>query len=116
VVRRLQGVAASGTRYFADVVDLEPGERWERRLELGIDECDLFLLFWSRNAKSSDWVKKEALYARRRQHGDELSPPEIRPVCIERPIEEPWPELAYLHFNDVLLYLIAAEDESRPPG
>jgi thiol-disulfide isomerase/thioredoxin len=27
------------------------------RLELGIDECDLFLLFWSSEAKASKWVR-----------------------------------------------------------
>ena len=42
-------------KYFQDVLDLEPGERWERALYRHIDESDLFLLFWSSNAKQSVW-------------------------------------------------------------
>ena len=36
--------------YFEDLLDLEPGDRWWPRLETAIDQCDLFLLFWSSDA------------------------------------------------------------------
>ena len=50
-------------------------------------------------------------YALARSGGHELLPPEIRPVILEGPpIVEPWEELAHLHFNDRLLYVM------RPPG
>jgi hypothetical protein len=110
VLARVQMLAAVGIRYFQDVLDLGPGERWERSLYRNIDLCDLFLLFWSSAAKRSTWVRKEVEYALARKRGDEFSPPEIRPVIIEGPpVERPWEELAELHFDDRLLYLMAAE-------
>ena len=48
---------------FKDVLSLEPGERWGKRLYTEIDNCDLFLLFWSNAASRSKWVVKEAKYA-----------------------------------------------------
>ena len=107
VLRRVQLLSAVGIRYFQDVLSLDPGDRWSQRIELGIDECDLFLLFWSSDAKDSQWVRREVQHALARKAGDDLSPPEIRPVIIEGPpIVEPWQELAHLHFNDRLLYLL----------
>lgn len=108
VLKRVQGLAVTGIEVFQDVLDLEPGDRWERELYRNIDECDLFLLFWSTAAKESKWVLKEALYALERQGKDGLNPPEIIPVIIEGPPPiSPPDELQHLHFNDKLLYLIA---------
>lgn len=108
VLKRVQGLAATGIEVFQDILNLEPGDRWERELYRNIDECDLFLLFWSTAAKESKWVLKEALYALERQGKDGLNPPEIIPVIIEGPPPvSPPNELQHLHFNDKLLYLIA---------
>lgn len=108
VLKRVQGLAVSGIEVFQDVLNLEPGDRWEQELYRHIDECDLFLLFWSTAAKESQWVLKEALYALERQGKDGLHPPEIIPVIIEGPpLVSPPDELQHLHFNDKLLYLIA---------
>jgi hypothetical protein len=113
VLERVQMLTAVGIRYFQDVLSLEPGERWEQRLEAGIDDCDVFLLFWSSGAKQSEWVRKEVDYALQRKAGNDLLPPEIRPVLLlERPIAEPWEELAHLHFNDRLLYFMSAEESA----
>ena len=111
VLRRLQLLAAGRIHYFQDLLDLDPGERYERELYRRIDECDLFLLFWSQAAKDSEWVRKEAECALRRQGEDGLEPPEIFPVILEGPpVPEPWPSLAALHFNDKLRYLIVATE------
>jgi len=108
VLARVQMLSAVGIRYFQDVLSLEPGDRWAQRLEVGIDDCDLFLLFWSSGAKQSEWVRREVRYALDRKRGSDLRPPEIRPVLLlERPIAEPWEELAHLHFNDRLLYFMS---------
>jgi hypothetical protein len=108
VLARVQMLSLQGIRYFQDVLSLEPGDRWMKKIELGIDECDVFLLFWSTEAKRSKWVREEVRYALARKSGDELSPPEIRPVIVEGPpIVEPWEELAHLHFNDRLLYFMS---------
>jgi len=107
VLARAQMLSIVGIRYFQDVLSLEPGDRWAKKLELGIDDCDLFLLFWSSESKQSEWVRKEVRYALNRRGDDELAPPEIRPIILEGPpIVEPWEELAHLHFNDRLLYFM----------
>ena len=107
VLERVQMLGALGIHYFQDVLDLEPGERWERKLYERIDDCDLFLLFWSSAAKESEWVRKEIDCALARKGGDELAPPEIRPVILEGPpIVPPPPELSHLHFSDRLIYFM----------
>jgi serine/threonine protein kinase len=107
VLERVQMLPLVGIRYFQDVFNLEPGDRWERRLEIGIDECDLFLLFWSGEAKASKWVRQEVGHALERRGSDDLADPEIKPVIIEGPpVIEPWAELAHLHFDDRVLYFM----------
>jgi hypothetical protein len=107
VLKRAQMLARMKIDFFQDVLDLEPGQRWERQLYRQIDECDLFLLFWSSAAKQSDWVLKEVEYALTRKGGDEAAPPEIVPVIIEGPpLVPPPPALSHLHFDDRLLYFM----------
>ena len=107
VLRRVQVLSLLGIEYFQDVLSLDPGDRWSQRIELGIDQCDLFLLFWSSDAKASEWVRREVRYALTRKGGDDLQPPEIRPVVLEGPpIVEPWEELSDLHFDDRHLYFL----------
>jgi hypothetical protein len=107
VLRRVQMLSVTRLRYFQDVLDLEPGEVWSTELERAIREADLFLLFWSSSAKASTWVRKEVDFALACKEGDELSPPEIRPVIIEGPpVIPPWDDLAHLHFNDRVLYFM----------
>ena len=116
VLKRVQMLRLAHIRYFQDLLQLEPGDRWERKLYHHIDKCDLFLLFWSTKAKESRWVLDEVRYAPKRQGGDILAPPELIPVIIEGPpIPNPPDELsAHLHFNDYLLYfLIKAESLLR---
>lgn len=111
VLKRVQMLAGLKIKFFQDVIDLEPGARWERQLYRHIDECDLFLLFWSSAAKQSEWVLNEVRYALARKRDDDTSPPEIIPVIIEGPPPvAPPPELSHLHFNDYLVYFMA------PPG
>ena len=104
VLARVQVLRAAQIEYFQDI-DMEPGERWEQQLYKQIDECDLFLLFWSQAAKDSQWVRREVEYAL--ALGDKT--PQIRPVVIEGPpAPAPWEELAQLHFDDRLLSMLAA--------
>jgi len=108
VLRRLQMLRPPLTdvQVFQDILDLEPGDTFEPLLYRRIDECDLFLLFWSNNSRNSDWVRREIEHARRRQGINGEPPPTILPVIIDGPPPpEPPPELAHLHFNDYLLYL-----------
>lgn len=109
VLRRVQAFRIAGLEVFQDVLDLEPGQRWERELYKEIDRCDVLLLFWSSAAAASPWVAKEIDYALALQQGQDDRPPAIAPVPIEGPPIVPPPErLRHLHFNDALLAHIAA--------
>lgn len=111
VLKRVQGLSVTGIEIFQDILALEPGDRWAKKLYRNIDDCDLFLLFWSTAAKESTWVLKEATYALNRQGSSKLSLPEIIPVIIEGPPVIPPPtELRHLHFNDKILYFLSVSE------
>jgi hypothetical protein len=115
VLRRVQAFKIAGLSVFQDILDLDPGERWERALYREIDGCDVFLLFWSHAAADSPWVAREIEYALARKAGDEERPPAIQPVPIEGPpIVPPPAALGGLHFNDALLAQIAVAEAARP--
>ena len=114
VLARVQMLHIQGIKFFQDLLNLEPGDRWAKELFRHIDECDLFLLFWSSHAKASEWVMKEVGYAIERKAGNDNAPPDIHPVIIEGPPPvEPPPELAHLHFNDKLIYFM---ERTTEPG
>lgn len=107
VLPRVQMLKYFGIKYFQDILDLSPGDRWQRRLFSFIDRADLFLLFWSNNSKNSQWVRKETQYALARKGESDDAPPAIIPVIIEIPPPlPPWEELSHLHFNDREVYFI----------
>ena len=85
VLKRIQMLRLARIQYFQDVLRLEPGDRWKQKLYVEIDKSDVFLLFWSRNAKRSTWVMKEIRYALERKGGNEFAPPDLIPVIIDGP-------------------------------
>ncbi len=107
VIRRVQVLEALGIKYFQDLLDLDPGERWEKAIYRAIDDADLFLLFWSNAARNSPFVRKEIGYAIQLKEGQDEKPPEIIPIVIEGPpAPAPPEELAHLHFSDRILYFL----------
>jgi len=97
--------------------DVRAGVKWESSIYDFIDQSDVFYLFWSKAASESQWVKNEIAYALKRKHGDETAPPEIKPVPLDDPRDAPPPdELKDLHFNDLMLLCIKAEESRRQPG
>jgi hypothetical protein len=109
VLRRVQGIQAAGTEVFLDIVSLRSGEDWERVLYREINTCDGFFLFWSRNARESEWVEREWRYALE-QRGLTF----INPLALEDPrLAAPPTELGSKHFNDMLLAFIAQEEALR---
>jgi hypothetical protein len=101
VLDRVPMLTAAGITYHQDIFDLLPGDEWLPRISRWIDESDAFFLFWSTNAKNSEWVRKEWQHALKREEKDF-----IRPIIIEGPpIPEPPAELAHLHFGDRASYL-----------
>ena len=106
VLRRVQALQAVGIAFFQDLLSLDPGARWKSETYRHIDESDLFLLFWSKAAKKSKWVRREADRALQLQSSNARQLPEIRPVILGRPVVMPWKELRHLHFNDRLIFLL----------
>lgn len=106
VLKRVQMLSSVGIRYFQDVLDLDPGDRWTQELFRYIDESDVMFLFWSSSARSSQWVRREWKYGLETK-GDDF----IRPVVIEGPPPpEPPEELKHLHFADKIMYFIRNEE------
>jgi hypothetical protein len=109
VLKRVQMLARLGKKFYQDLLDIDAGERWEQKLYRRIDECDAVLLFWSSNAKASEWVLQECRYTIEKRGIDHLLP-----VIIEGPPPvPPPPELEALHMNDWLLYVMKAESETH---
>lgn len=98
VLDRIQGLllGLKDLDVFLDKKDLIPGESWEKRLYREIDARDIFYLFWSNNARKSEWVQKELAYAIEKK-GSWF----IHPVALEAPEICPPPEqLRDRHFDD----------------
>lgn len=84
---------------FLDAAMLRSGEYWEKKLWEVIPTCDVFYLFWSRNASTSPWVEKEWRCALDTKGLDFIDPvPLVSPEEIPPPLE-----LASKHFNDWIL-------------
>jgi hypothetical protein len=120
-----KGWEQAGITDFIDLQDIKSGEHWRKVIQLHLDKCDLFVLFWSSAAKNSEEVRKEVNYALARKGGSDENPPVFEPFTIELPLAEPLPGgLESLHFGDDLLHIIkaeealAAERDARPasPG
>lgn len=111
VLKRVQMLKASGIDVFQDVLALEPGQRWERKLYEEIDRCDVFFVFWSASAKASEWVVREMRYAWEKKQGVDANPPEFVPIPIQGPpIASPPDFVSHIHFNDALLAPISAHE------
>jgi hypothetical protein len=112
VLKRVQMLQIMKTKYFMDLLSLDPGDRWKKKLFKRIDRCDLFLLFWSQAAKDSQWVLQEAEYALKLQQGNPNCEPDIVPVILEQDVSPPV-SLAQLNFNDRIHYLISQMDRAE---
>lgn len=107
VLKRVQMIDRFQLNYFQDLLSLESGQEWEPELYRRIEECDLFLLFWSSASKGSQWVMAEVEYALSLQGTDEFASPDIVPIIIEGPpVPLPPKQLEHLHFNDRLIYFM----------
>jgi hypothetical protein len=107
VLKRVQMLRSLGISYFQDSLSIRTGAEWAREIRQSIALADLFLLFWSSAAKSSEWVRQEIRLALDRKAGVEVNPPEIMPVILEGPpIPEPPEELRHIQFSDSLVYFM----------
>jgi hypothetical protein len=99
----------TGTDIFVDCLSLHPSEKWKIKLEKEIIARELFLLFWSRNAKKSKYVTWEWKTA---LDNKGINAIQIQP--LESEIEAPPPEeLASLHFGDPCMILRTTYETAR---
>lgn len=105
VIRIMQGIqqVRPDLDLFLDVDSLRSGEDWKARLHAEIDRRDVLYLCWSRAAKNSPYVEMEWQYALARKGIDCVEPIPLEPAenC------PPPSELAELHFNNRLLFIIS---------
>jgi TIR domain len=52
-----------GHKVFLDYKGIRLGSQWEDELRLALDQTDVMLVYWTRSASSSKWVKDEYTYA-----------------------------------------------------
>lgn len=76
----LDQIGAHSVRVFVAEHSVEPGESLEEEIFTAIEECDLFILFWSSHSKESDWVSREIDKARRESK-------RIIPVVLEHGVK-----------------------------
>jgi hypothetical protein len=108
----IAGLRATGLETFIDVLSLRPGDIWNPQIFSAIDQSDLFVVIWSKNARDSKWVIRESRYALKRykQHGS----PDFCPIPVEGPPIASVPRgLQARHFNDELLGQIRIAELER---
>ncbi len=96
VLDRISEIERNGINVFLDCLSLHPGEEWKTRLEKEIIGREMFLLFWSANAKESEWVDWEWRTAYRHKGIAGIDPHPLDPAIDAKPPKE----LSSLHFDD----------------
>jgi hypothetical protein len=81
---------------FQDCLDLQPNEEFKAQLEREIAARDVFLLFWSTHAATSQWVRWEYDQARAAKGLDAIVPMPLQDPSIAHPP----PEFETAHLRD----------------
>jgi len=53
---------ALGHKVFLDHKTIKPGVRWDAKLQEGLDQAEVLVVFWTKGAARSEWVRKEYEY------------------------------------------------------
>ena len=53
---------ALGHEVFLDKTTIKPGMRWEETLREGLEQAGVLLVYWTKRAAASEWVRKEYEY------------------------------------------------------
>ncbi len=113
VLARAQMLERLGIPFFQDVVSLRAGDRWEPALSEHMGKADLVLLFWSKAAAKSEWVRREIEWALDLQSRSPEALPEIVPVILDGPPPaKPPASLKAIHFNDPVRCIQAAYERA----
>lgn len=88
-------ISDKDVHFFVANYSISPGESISKKLKKGIEQCDLFVLIWSRNAKESNWVQQEIGYAIAKEKN-------ILPLVLHKNIELPAfiRDIKYLEIHD----------------
>src|SRR6185369_163189 len=81
VLRRAQMLSLAGLQAQMDMMSLKAGEVWTDQVRRMIDEADVFILFWSENARRSRYVEDEWRYVLGTK-----GPEHIIPIALEHPL------------------------------
>jgi hypothetical protein len=110
VLDRVDAVKISaGLDVFTDCLSLHPGENWKKRIEHEIDQRELFLLFWSKNAQHSKYVTWEWKTALLNKKKNAMQIHPLQPIFDAPPPKE----LNDIHFGSVGMLARKAYEESE---
>jgi actin-like ATPase involved in cell morphogenesis len=94
---------AFGDEYLRDICSLRTGQTWSNEILEYIDKADVFQLFWSPNAASSQYVTEEWNYALSAR-SQRMDPTFIRPVYwTDNILPDPPPLLKPIQFTRLLI-------------
>ncbi|MDE7154531.1 MAG: toll/interleukin-1 receptor domain-containing protein [Muribaculaceae bacterium] len=95
-----EGFRIQGIDYFFDEHSLRTGDNFPKEIEEYISSCDVFVLCWSENAKSSDWVRRECNMALQR-YNSESDKFKIYPISIIPRADLPLSLQEKFHFGTI---------------
>jgi hypothetical protein len=93
-------------KVFVDTHGLRSNEQYKESIFEAIDASDILYLFWSRQAKRSNWVNQEWRYGLRQKGLGFIDPV---PLVDPRKAEPPAELAAHKHFSDWTLIYIEYE-------
>lgn len=93
-----EGFRIQSIDYFFDEHSLRTGDNYPKEIDEYISTCDVFVLCWSENAKTSDWVNREYNMALQRyeRESDNIK---IYPISIVPKAELPSNLRSKFHFG-----------------
>lgn len=114
MLKRAQGLRATGLETFIDVMTLRPGDIWNPKIFAAIDESDLFVVILVKKCPRFSMGEKGGR-ATALKLCKQRGSPDFVPIPVEGPPIASVPRgLRDRHFNDELLSLIrAAEAEAQ---
>ena len=106
VLKRVQMLEILKTKFFQDILSLDPGDRWEKTPTKTSIAATCSCCFGHRRQRDPQWVIKEAEYALAHQQKNRGGEPDLVPVVLEQNVLPP-PSLSAFHFNDRIQYLVS---------
>ncbi len=97
---------------FMDQRSIRPGKRWKKKLEEELQSADVLLVFWTRHAARSDWVRRE-YESFEMQHPDRLLVPVLGDTT---PLTEILQTRQYSDFCPLINELLATVSDLEEKG